>query len=453
MVTQRSADVVVCGAGIAGVATAYLLSHRYGLRVAVCDPLAPLTLTSDKSTECYRNFWPNLPMVALMNRSIDLMEEISAESGDSIGLNRRGYLYVTAQQSRLAELAAAAAVASGHGSGPVRTHIDGSPSGYQPSPSHGWQGAPDGFDLIADPGLLHDAFPGLTANAVGALHVRRAGWVSAQQMGAHMLDRAMDAGAILVPSRVVGVDVSAGRVTGVRLDDGTTIACGAFVDAAGPLAKEVAAMVGVELPVHSEVHLKVSVRDSAGAMPRGAPLTIWADSQSLDWSSDEREHLEAEGRTDLLRPMPAACHGRPEGGEESPFVLALWEYEKVVREPTWPIPQDPLYAEVVLRGMATMVPAFNAYADRMPHTVVDGGYYTKTAENRPLAGPMGPEGVFVAAALSGFGVMAACGVADLVASHVVGLPPADHAPDFMLDRYDRAEYRAEVQALVDTGQI
>ena len=35
---------------------------------------APLSLTSDKSTECYRNWWPGPgdAMVRLMNRSIDL---------------------------------------------------------------------------------------------------------------------------------------------------------------------------------------------------------------------------------------------------------------------------------------------------------------------------------------------------------------------------------------------
>src|SRR5256886_11256899 len=44
---------------------------------------SPLSLTSDKSTECYRNWWPGPgdDMVALMNRSIDLLrsEEHTSE--------------------------------------------------------------------------------------------------------------------------------------------------------------------------------------------------------------------------------------------------------------------------------------------------------------------------------------------------------------------------------------
>jgi sarcosine oxidase, subunit beta len=454
-VPKPTADVVVCGAGIAGVATAYMLTVRLGVeRVVLCDPRPPLTLTSDKSTECYRNFWPNQPMVALMNRSIDLMEEVSAESGDSVGLNRRGYLYVTADTERLAGLHEAATVASAHGSGPVRVHagVRGDPS-YSPAPAHGWQGAPDGLDLISDPGLLHDAFPGLGESVVGALHVRRAGWVSAQQMGAHMLDSARSAGLELVSREVVGVHRAHGRVAGVRLDDGSEIPCGAFVNAAGPLVGRVAAMLEESLPVHSEVHVKVSARDTLGGMPRGAPLMIWADPQRLGWSAEERGHLESEGRHDLLGEMPAACHGRPEGGADSPWMLALWEYQRVVREPSWPIPIDPLYAEVVLRGMAAMLPAMGGYSERMPETVVDGGYYTKTVENRPLAGPMETEGAFVAGAMSGFGVMAACGVGDLVARHLTGTELPGHASAFSLERYDDPAYRDELAALADTGQI
>src|SRR5438552_13933890 len=67
-----TADVVICGAGIAGVAAAYHLAVRRGVTdVVLVDERPPLSLTSDKSTECYRNWWPGPgdDMVALMNRS------------------------------------------------------------------------------------------------------------------------------------------------------------------------------------------------------------------------------------------------------------------------------------------------------------------------------------------------------------------------------------------------
>ena len=104
---RLSAEVVICGAGIAGVATAYHLAVRRGVRgVVLVDERPPLTLTSDKSTECYRNWWPGPgdAMVAVMNRSIDLLEQLARESGNIFQLNRRGYLFATADPVRLRRL-------------------------------------------------------------------------------------------------------------------------------------------------------------------------------------------------------------------------------------------------------------------------------------------------------------------------------------------------------------
>ena len=90
-------DVVVCGAGMAGIATAYSLSVNYQKRVLVIDAGAPLSLTSDKSTECYRNWWggPDNAMLSLMNRSITLMEEHAVESDNSFLMRPHGYLFAT----------------------------------------------------------------------------------------------------------------------------------------------------------------------------------------------------------------------------------------------------------------------------------------------------------------------------------------------------------------------
>ncbi|PYO33053.1 MAG: FAD-dependent oxidoreductase, partial [Candidatus Rokuibacteriota bacterium] len=83
--SAKTADVVICGAGIAGIAAAYHLAVRRGVTdVVLVDERPPLSLTSDKSTECYRNWWPGPgdAMVAVMNRSIDLLEDLARESGN-----------------------------------------------------------------------------------------------------------------------------------------------------------------------------------------------------------------------------------------------------------------------------------------------------------------------------------------------------------------------------------
>src|SRR5215211_8527165 len=101
--TQK-ADVVICGAGISGVAAAYFLSKAGLKNILLIDERPPLSFTSDRSTECYRNWWPDAEMLALMNRSIDLMEALADESGNAFRMNRRGYLYVTADESRIQDL-------------------------------------------------------------------------------------------------------------------------------------------------------------------------------------------------------------------------------------------------------------------------------------------------------------------------------------------------------------
>ena len=82
----KSVDVVICGAGIAGIAAAYHLAARHGLSdVLLVEERSPLMMTSDKSTEAYRNWWPGPgdAMVRFMNRSIDLLEEMADVSGNA----------------------------------------------------------------------------------------------------------------------------------------------------------------------------------------------------------------------------------------------------------------------------------------------------------------------------------------------------------------------------------
>ena len=440
---MERADAVVVGAGIAGVSAAHQLAVGRGMgRVVIVDPRPPLTLTSDKSTECYRNWWPNRPMVGLMNRSIDLLEEMSAESGGAFGLSRRGYLFVTADPDRLEAMAAQAEATASFGAGPVRRH---------PGPTLYGDHA-DGVDIL-DAAGLRTHFPYVTPEAVGAVHVRRAGWFSAQQLGAWMLDQARAHDAVRVVDSVASIEVTADRVTGVRLAGGGFIETPVVVVAAGPMSHQVARMAGVDLPLRSELHLKVAFKDHLGAIPREAPMLIWSDPQWIDWTEEEREGLAGMARDDLLGQMPVFCHGRPEGGEGSRWFLALWEYHReAYDEPVWPVAGDPLYPEAVIRGLATMIPGVAAYRDHLPEASVDGGYYTKTAENRPLIGPAGPAGLHLACGFSGFGVMVAAGAADILAAHIVGDTLPDYAEAFLLSRYNDPAYLEELAA-ADSGQL
>ena len=83
--------------------------------------------------------------------------------------------------------------------------------------------------------------------------------------------RARDRGVRLVTGEVVGMAVDRGRIVSVALADGTTIPCGSVVNAAGPWARSVAALAGVDLPVEAR-RRSVFVFDApggAGRLPTG----------------------------------------------------------------------------------------------------------------------------------------------------------------------------------------
>ena len=458
---MRSPNILICGAGMAGISAAYHLAVRHGVRdIVLADDLPPLSLTSDKSTECYRNWWPGPgdAMVALMNRSIDIMEDLAAQTGNAFNLNRRGYLYATANPARLPDFHAAAQEAADLGAGPVRIHT-GRPSDppYVPAPDHGYQNQPTGCDLITDQQLIRAHFPALSERTVGVLHARRCGWLSAQQLGMTMLQQARGQGVRLVSARLEGVEVRQGRVEAVQLrgtDAPHRLAVGCLVIAAGPLVKQIGEMLSVDIPVFWERHAKVAFKDYRGVVPRNAPLLIWTDPQTLPWSAEERELLaESPDTRPLLAELPGGAHVRPEGGVDSPMTLMLWAYDTPPVQPTFPPAFDPWYAEVTLRGLAAMLPGLSVYLDHAPRPIVDGGYYCKTQENRPLIGPLPVRGAYVIGALSGFGIMASPGAGDLLGAHVMGSPLPHYAPAFHPERYQDPAYQELLAHWPTGGQL
>ena len=450
---NRTADIVICGAGIVGVAAAHFLSKAGFRKILLVDERPPLSFTSDRSTECYRNWWPDAEMLSLMDRSIELMENLADESGNVFQLNRRGYLYVTADESRIEELQTASQRTSSLGAGPLRLHSSVS-SSYRPAHAESFHGSPDGADLLVGSDLIHSHFPYLAENAIAALHVRRAGWLSAQQLGMYLLETARRGGVGFESGRVTGVDVTNGHVNGVDLETGERIDSPIFINAAGPYLKQVGSLLGIDLPVHTELHLKAAIRDPLGVVAREAPLLIWNDPQLLPWEPDEREALSSDETTRWMTgSFPSGVHTRPEGSGDSQTILMLWEYRTKKMDPLWPPPMDEVYPEIALRGLTAMLPRMREYFTRMPRPQLDGGYYTRTRENLPLAGPLLVDGAYVAGAVSGYGIMSACGIGDLLTRHLTGDRLPSYAAAFDLARYDDPVYQQKLEEWGGSGQL
>jgi glycine/D-amino acid oxidase-like deaminating enzyme len=452
---RHEANVVICGAGILGISVAYQLAVQHGISgIFIVDERPPLTLTSDKSTECYRNWWPapQDAMVRMMNRSIDLMEDFARQSNNQFALNRRGYLYVTCEAEGVETLRGSASEAALLGAGEMREHNKAS-STYQPHQVEGFAGA-EGADLLTDPILILRHFPYLSSEVTGALHIRRAGWLSGQTYGAWLLEQAQQAGARLVSGHVSNIDTSAGTVSSVWLQDGSEIRTSTFINAAGPHLAAVGRMLGVEIPVVNELHLKASFNDHLGVVGREAPLVISADKQRLHWTQEERAALAEDAETAwLLGPLPAGAHTRPEGGKDAQSILVLWDTHNQPVKPTFPIAEDPLVAELAVRGLVRILPRMRAYGERMPRFILDGGYYTRTLENRPLACRLPLAGAYIIGAASGFGIMAAAGLSELLAGHITGAELPPYAGMFDLARYNDRAYQALLQNWGESWQL
>lgn len=446
---QPTADIVICGAGISGISAAYYLAVKHGLKnVVLVDEREPLTFTSDKSTECYRNWWPGPgdEMVRYMNRSIDLLDQLADESDNFFSLNRRGYVFLTGDPEKARAMQAFAEEASSLGAGELRIH-HGRPDDppYVPHHAEGYKNRPEGADLILNPAMIQRIFPFVTPEAVAMLHPRRCGWLSAQQLGMYLLTEAKAHGVRLLNGRVTDIIVEHNRVTAVDVhladNSSTRIQTSRFLNAAGPLIGKIGQMMGVELPIFNELHAKISIRDDLGIIPRDVPLMIWEDPIHLSWSAEERAELAADPELRfLLEQFPAGVHFRPEGAGESPMLLILWTYDLAPKEVVWPPQFDPDYAEIVLRGLVRLVPGLAAYIGRA-RPWVDGGYYCKTRENRPLITPLPVEGAYLFGAVSGYGIMASQAGGELIAAHITGSELPGYAPAFLLNRYQEPAYQ------------
>jgi len=440
--TKKTAQVVIIGAGITGISTAYYLAVRHGITdVVLIDAGQPMAFTSAQSGENYRNWWPHPSMVAFTNHSIDLMEDIARASGNRINMNRRGYALAT-RDSDIDELLGQLHAGLGDTADDLlRFHDTVNPATYDPPVKPDWETAPIGVDILKNQDLIRRTFPSYNPDIQTVVHIRRGGDISGQQLGMYMLEAYRNAGGTRLTGSVediahddhysVIVDTSTGR---------QTIEADRIVNAAGPFADKIAAMLGIDLPIHHTFQQKIAFEDKAGAIPRNLPFSIDLDAQFIDWPQEDREMLlEDENFRWLAEQMPGATHCRPDGGDAGSWIKLGWAFNETPAESKWEPRLDDQFPEIALRGAARLNPSLKTYYGKLPRNMHHyGGWYTLTRENWPLIGPMGPQGAFMNCALSGFGTMAACAGGELCAAWVAGAHLPGYAPDFSLDRHQNA---------------
>ncbi len=450
MVKSYSCDIAIIGAGIVGIAVAYYLKNLdKNTSVVLLDSVQPMSLTSAQSGENYRNWWPHPVMTAFTDRSIDLMEALARETDNLINMNRRGYVLST-RADNIDQLMRELVHGYSKNDGAIRVHEHASSASYEPPISPDWQSAPAGVDVIRNSQLIQNTFPSYAKDISTVIHVRRAGAISAQQMGQHMLQVFKSLGGIHLQAHVNDIDANNGFSVNT---EHAKIAADRLVNAAGPFINSIANMIGTQLPVTHTAQQKIAFKDTLNAIPRQMPFSIDLDAQTIDWSTDElHELLQSTEHRWLTEEMSGAIHCRPDGGDKGTWVKLGWAYNGKSSVPTREHPLSDEFPEIVLRAASRLNPSLKAYVDHMPTGIHHyGGFYTLTDENWPLIGEMEVEGSFVVGAMSGFGTMAACAAGDLCARVMMDSDVPSYANALSPQRYQNQSLMHELRQMAQRG--
>jgi len=454
-------EILVVGAGIVGIATAYYLCAKHEkASVLLVDSRQPMSFTSAQSGDNYRNWWPHPTMTAFTNHSIDLMEQIASSTSNIMNMTRRGYLLATRSEN-IDDLVAELHVGyQDSASDSIRIHDAASSTTYLPPDSDDWEHAPTGVDVLSSQELIRKTFPSLSNDIANVIHIRRGGDISGQQLGQYMLEKIKEAGGKRTAASVRNIDVNRGFLVEIDGRNGVELVrADTLVNAAGPFAGDLAAKMGVDIPIENIYQQKIAFEDVKKAIPRELPFSIDLDSFEFDWTDEERAMLSADAETAwLTKQLPGGTHCRPEGGDNGSWIKLGWAFNREISEPQQDLANEPKvhpqYPEIVMRTAARLNPALATYADDFPSRFSHyGGYYPMTRENWPLIGPLGVDGAFVAGALSGFGSMSACAAGALCAAWVSASDLPDYATQLSLARYSDKSLMAELSNATSRGLL
>lgn len=246
----ESADVLIIGGGIIGLSIAYHLARRRTRRIIVFERAPQVgTGSTAKATGGIRHQFSTEIDVRLTQLSLPAFERFEAEMGEPVDFVQHGYLFVTTREQ----------TARGMRAGVRLQQRLGVPSRW------------------VAPGEVAALFPDLRVDdLVGGTFCPLDG--SAAPYGAVQgyLRRCRDLGVrVLTGQEVTAVAVAGGSVRGVHTASGE-YAGPVVVNAAGPRARDVAALVGIDLPVHP-FRRQVFVMTPVPGLHRGAPLTVDLD--------------------------------------------------------------------------------------------------------------------------------------------------------------------------------
>ena len=339
---METADVVIAGGGIMGCALAYQLAKR-GVDVLL---LERETLGSQSTGKCAGGVRQQFSLeanVRLQRMSVRMFEEFERETGHPADFRQIGYLFVLTLPQHVEDF---------------RTNMDM------------WHRVGLTEVRWVDPAEAKKMVPVLNIDDVlGCTFCPTDGVASPADVTSGYAAAARRLGArVKEEVEVIGVDISGGRVQGIRTSAGD-VATRLVFNCAGAWSASIGRMAGLEIPVFP-YRRHIAVTGTFPAVPRNNPMTV-------DFQTSLYFHPEGDG---VLIGM----------GEEEPpgFVTDVnWEF-----------------LEKMFEQAARRAPALAGAGVKTAWA----GLYESTPDHQAILGPVAElEGFWCAAGFSGHGFMQA----------------------------------------------
>ena len=376
---MKSAEIVIVGAGVVGLSIAYHLAVRGAKNVVVLEREDMVGLGSTgRCSGGFRHQFSTDVNIELSKMSVQKLEDFPAELDQEIAFHQDGYLFLL-DDERYVE--------------PFRRNVD-----FQVS-----RGIP--VELFG-PEDVTRVYPGTELkldDVVAATYCGIDGVSDPAGVTEGYRKNAARLGvSILTEQEVVGIALERGRVTGVRTRT-EVISSPVVVNAAGPHARVVGKMVGIDVPVEPIRHFVFTTRAFEGS-PKRHTLVI-------EFSSGFCFHREGEG---LLMAM---------GDRDAP--------------PTFDLGVDWDFFETVMTTAIRRYPAIENAAILKSWA----GSYETTPDHNPVLGRVpGLEGVILANGFSGHGFQHAPATGQVIAEVILdGSASSIDISSLSIERFAKGE--------------
>jgi glycine cleavage system aminomethyltransferase T/glycine/D-amino acid oxidase-like deaminating enzyme len=392
------ARCVIIGGGVGGAAIAYHLARLGWTDLVLLDRSELTSGSTFHSAGLVGQLRSSPTLTRMMVDSVATYRGLAAETGVDPGWREVGSLRLASSTERMEELRRQAGWAKTYGL-PMEL-IDADDAQAR-------------FPLMSTDGVL------------GAAWLPTDGWLDPSGLTLALAAGARAAGATILPrTRVVGVGVSRGRVTGVETEHGT-IAAEVVVNAGGMFAAEIGRLAGVTVPIIPMAHQYLVSEPIEGVTPA---LPQLRDPDNLVYFRAEVGGLVMGGYE--RNPAPWSLDGIPP------------DFNGKLLAPDW------ARFEEISAGAVRRVPAT---ADAGVKRLINGpeGF---TPDNEFILGESSLRGFFVAAGFSAHGIAGAGGLGRQMAHWIVDGEPELDLWQMDIRRFG-GQYRSRSYTLARTTEV